>query len=58
VLVLIAVICVAWLVLGLPVAVLLGRALQHADAAERGTRSTPVVPLRRLRSATRVSAAG
>ncbi|GAB3321488.1 hypothetical protein GCM10027451_43050 [Geodermatophilus aquaeductus] len=58
VLVLIAVICVAWLVLGLSVAVLLGRALQHADAADRGTRSAPAVPLRELRPTARASGAG
>ncbi|SMO98497.1 hypothetical protein SAMN06273567_11374 [Geodermatophilus aquaeductus] len=55
---LIAVICVAWLVLGLSVAVLLGRALQHADAADRGTRSAPAVPLRELRPTARASGAG
>jgi hypothetical protein len=43
--VLIAVICVAWLTLALLIAVVLGRALHHADAADRGRLAVPATPL-------------
>ncbi|PWW21818.1 hypothetical protein JD79_00959 [Geodermatophilus normandii] len=47
---LIAVICAAWLALGLPFALALGRALRHADAADRARLPALEVRFRELRS--------
>ncbi|MGY1795488.1 hypothetical protein ACI796_16070 [Geodermatophilus sp. SYSU D00525] len=54
----VALICVAWLSFGLPVAVVLGRALHHAEVADRGAPVADAHPRTGLRPAARWLAAG